>query len=505
MSLPESQQRELDELVSAVVDDQLPAEQAARLQHLLRDDAAAQQYYALAMSLHASLFNYAAEAVQATDGVERIDDPAAAGALLSPWHAAAQRVFQFVTRPTPFSLSAAAALIGVLLASMALIMMPSQETSRRRIAGESESLPLVARLTGMHEAKWSDGQTGKTLGAHLAAGHRLQLQAGFAEITFRAGAVVTLEGPCELTLSDAQTAELRRGKLAARVEEPATGFTIGTPATVVVDRGTEFGVLVESDGTTGVHVFQGKVELQSRGGNPTHFLTVGLSARALPDGSVTSTASNLRRQFVRQLPHFGQETSDEFVAYQVSLGAVGTQDFGGSFGLDFVVLRPIEVTRLGAFDSGADGLARTITSELWLRNDAGTPDNPADDRGREILAAQQFTAETPGGLAGSHRLLTLPQPLLLEPGAYTIVAHGYGSGELAANEPHNPALAPLKRRSDGRGAIAFVGASRWGTAGAFPGAVDQLHNPQQYAAGTFAYRVLDDPKNQRSSPNNPRP
>ncbi len=56
-----------------------------------------------------------------------------------------------------------------------------------------------------------------------------------------------------------------RGKLRATVPPQAVGFTIGSPNLDVVDLGTEFGLQVEAEGKTEVHVFKGKVELHNPG------------------------------------------------------------------------------------------------------------------------------------------------------------------------------------------------------------------------------------------------
>ena len=44
------------------------------------------------------------------------------------------------------------------------------------------------------------------------------------------------------------------------------------------------------------------------------------------------------------------------IAYQVPAGTVGQQAFNGPLGMDFNVVQPVVVTRLGVFDSGVGGL-----------------------------------------------------------------------------------------------------------------------------------------------------
>ena len=74
------------------------------------------------------------------------------------------------------------------------------------------------------------------------------------------------------------------------------------------------------------------------------------------------------------------------MAYGNLPGAGGSFGFPGPWGHDFVVHSNINITQLGVFDSGADGLKRTLTAELWSRDgDTGvelaeltfTPSDPA--------------------------------------------------------------------------------------------------------------------------------
>ena len=167
----------------------------------------------------------------------------------------------------------------------------------------------------------------------------------------------------------------------------------------------------------------------------------------------------------------------DVLAYGNLTGATGTATFNFSFGHDFVVNVPVSVTHLGVFDSGADGLKRTITAELWSRN---------GNTGTE-LEQLRFTATDPGTLVGSNRIKPLPVPLLLSPGDYSMVAHGFGSGEPAGHESLGGPGASFKTLDDGGGAISFVGESRLGTSpGQFPN-LPGSGSVNFYSAGTFQF------------------
>ena len=176
-------------------------------------------------------------------------------------------------------------------------------------------------------------------------------------------------------------------------------------------------------------------------------------------------------------------------AYQIPTATVGTQSYAGALGMDFEVVRPVQVTELGCFDSGANGLSRSITVVLWSRDSNGTPASTADDLAGTVRSSLVFTAASPGTLVGSQRFKTLASPLSLVPGSYTIVAYNYG-----ATEPNGNSLAFNGGTQDGGGALRFVGSSRYGvtapppsTAASWPGTPDS-GPAAQYAAGTFRFR-----------------
>ena len=183
---------------------------------------------------------------------------------------------------------------------------------------------------------------------------------------------------------------------------------------------------------------------------------------------------------------FGQGST---VAAEVAAGTVGNQSYSGALGMDFDVLRPVQVTDLMCFDSGSNGLSRTITVVLWSRDSKGTRLIPGDDTQGAVLASLAFSAAAPGTLAGGQRVKPLPAPVTLPPGSYTIVAYNFGSGE-----PNGNSNAFAAGAHTGDGAIEFVGTSRYGgasapasPAGSWPATPDG--GPAvRYAAGSFVFR-----------------
>ncbi len=171
--------------------------------------------------------------------------------------------------------------------------------------------------------------------------------------------------------------------------------------------------------------------------------------------------------------------AERIIAYAVDAGSVGNQDFSGSLGMDFEVVNPILVTRLGVFDDGSDGLQRDLVAYLYDRSDPTAP---------VLLATLTFTSDDPGDLVGGSRFKDLQEPVRLEAGFQgTIVAENYGEGETLRNAGGNPALRAWTL-NDGNGSIRFVGASRYGTQGEYP-FTDDGGPADRYAAGTFEYET----------------
>jgi hypothetical protein len=119
----------------------------------------------------------------------------------------------------------------------------------------------AARISGLAECLWQGAARGARVGSPLPAGVS-RLEAGVVEFVFAGGARVRIEGPAEFAPRSGMQIQLTRGRLMAYVPERAHGFTVITPSAEVVDLGTEFGVEVDGEGATDLHVIRGRVELK---------------------------------------------------------------------------------------------------------------------------------------------------------------------------------------------------------------------------------------------------
>jgi len=273
---------ELLKLIWRVLDDTASAEEVAQLKAELDSNADARRLFrrcaAMASQMEVDLRSFTPAS-----------DAHAAEAASAEAHAAV-----VVARPNRFRLSVPGAIAAALIFAAGLLtLLLSQQPNDPAdgVVQSSADEQSVATLTNVQNARWS-GDTGKSapqLGATLEPG-RLRLAAGAAEIMLRTTASVTLHGPADLEIIDANRCRLHSGRITARVPESAIGFTVQTPTLTVVDLGTRFGIDVAETGTTDVTVFEGRVEVRSNAAldaSPTP-LSAGQGRRWAADGRTSA-------------------------------------------------------------------------------------------------------------------------------------------------------------------------------------------------------------------------
>jgi hypothetical protein len=119
--------------------------------------------------------------------------------------------------------------------------------------------PVVASIADMMNGQW-DTLTPMQTGDDIRTEH-YSLRAGFVKLAYDSGANVVIEAPAEFTPLSTNKILLHKGKVFAHVPGNAIGFTIDTPGSSIIDLGTEFGVYVNEQNSSQVHVAQGKVNL----------------------------------------------------------------------------------------------------------------------------------------------------------------------------------------------------------------------------------------------------
>ena len=269
MNLDDGQILEINELCSALADGVATQAQRTRLGDLLRHSEAARRYYVRLGNQSASLHLYAGE-MQA-------DDASGPRFVRGPWW----------RRPS---------LLGPMLAAAAIVVVSLYwRIGARRSAGEPRAVvDMVARLTGAKDAQWARGSA-LAPGSVLRKGQRVELESGYAEITFDSGARVVLEGAAALDIVSAWDAALQRGTLKADVPPEAIGFRISNRFVDVMDLGTEFTLIATEGAGAELLVNKGEVEAAPRGGETETILLRENEARRFAASGISEVTDRERK------------------------------------------------------------------------------------------------------------------------------------------------------------------------------------------------------------------
>lgn len=309
--------REFYEALSALCEGVASGEQLALLEASLREDAALRDLYLTYLEVHAQLqWRQPQEALDAVGIAEqsgmpilpagRTAEPSVAPQSGSAW----RRFVTVVNQPRVFALTFATSfLFGGLMLLGLLRIDTTASTKYFTPPASSEAAP--SRLVGAWNCVWREPAQGNEE-------HWWELESGLAQLRFASGAEVLLEGPARFRVDSAASGTLEFGRLAARVPPRGRGFSVQTPQVKVTDLGTEFGVGVDRDGVTEVHVFSGEVATEWRDGRaePPRSLSENQAVRFVSTTRESRALAADAGRFVRQLPLSSPETlpiSPEYV------------------------------------------------------------------------------------------------------------------------------------------------------------------------------------------------
>jgi len=234
-----SHENELDELLAAFIDDELSAEQRARLAELVQSDPTARARYLDHCGMHAALaweHGVLGEMSFPTENVVPV----------SFWSRHGRRL----------------AIAATIALSIGLIWQAALPTVRRNAWLAGPTVGFVERSAG--------GElTVENLSLSLQAGDALRsgeysLKGGLINLQFENGVEVVVEAPARFRVASSEKLVLHTGRLSANVPPAGKGFIVQTPSADVIDHGTEFGVEVTEGIGSEIHVFQGEVEVKSR-------------------------------------------------------------------------------------------------------------------------------------------------------------------------------------------------------------------------------------------------
>ena len=257
------------ERIGELIEGTLLPEAITDLQETLRTDASARRLYLQATMLETDLewtkrersypWDVTPPPAVSTSSVSLASTPRAPGLHI--------RLGHWLT-PQLVGWTASIVLVGYFVAVIGLLAWDRirRADDHEQRAGVARS-DAFARLTRADDASWN--RLPSALAEDESKQQTLQVRSGLAELKFADGASVIVQGPAEFEVCSPSRGFLRRGKLVARVPSRAIGFTVATPAAEVVDLGTEFGVEVDEQKRTDVHVIRGKVQLLPAGATPS--------------------------------------------------------------------------------------------------------------------------------------------------------------------------------------------------------------------------------------------
>ncbi len=220
----------------------------------------------------------------------------------------------------------------------------------------------MATLVSTVDAIWDDQGPTLSPGKEVPSGS-ITLRSGLAQLRFHNGATVILRGPATFEPIDLDRGRLHNGQLVAHCPPGSEGFSILTHSSRIVDLGTEFGVTVEDDHRTQVHVFQGRViaALPGTDNSEAQRIETGQTVRIdATTNTIERLASNdvhYTRQMVRTL-----DLAD-IVAGGDGRGArtdAGIDPVRGT-----IVTRPVPLSD-DAWNREGDGLFRPVTGSRYI-------------------------------------------------------------------------------------------------------------------------------------------
>ncbi|MEM7473974.1 MAG: FecR domain-containing protein [Planctomycetota bacterium] len=257
---------ELHELISGLLDDEVTAAQMDALSQLTEKNESAAQLAADLISQHRLL------------GVlhQLFDESALCDSVMQKIDSAESQVTDQIVATLPATPpSSFGAICNYVVAAMLLVMVAwwfSQSRSDSSIPRQPAAIAtliLDVACVWQQDASFREGQR--------LSPQNLNLRSGTAVLRFDGGAELVMTGKSSLELVSGGRASLNYGNIVVRADVGPDGFALDTPASPLVDLGTEFAVKVEQTGATELHVLDGEVEY--RDGSSANVLGAGAAIR----------------------------------------------------------------------------------------------------------------------------------------------------------------------------------------------------------------------------------
>jgi hypothetical protein len=166
---------------------------------------------------------------------------------------------------------ALAATIVVCLFLAGRLLMESKSTQAIAQLDSSDGVP-AAMIIEEHNTIWERTEWTQDVSKPLVPGW-LKLKSGRALIDLLSGTTIAVQGPLELGLNSGNRAHLKSGRLVVVGTSRAHDFTLTTDNLTLLSRSANFGLSVNSDNQTELHVFEGRVSVSHSQSQPEKEVT----------------------------------------------------------------------------------------------------------------------------------------------------------------------------------------------------------------------------------------
>lgn len=194
----------------------------------------------------------------------------------------------------------------------------------------------------------------------------LEVKSGVVQLAIGPYVEACVEGPAKVKLlAHKGKLELLQGSVFLQISPGGRGFEVHTPAGIIRNIGTKFGVLALADGSVQTHVTSGVVEIERKPGEARQRVTAGNGATWKAAGPI-KTHRNAAERFVQSLPWDEVLFQDDFSEGHGSRLADKPADAGGPWKVE-MELNPTTLTN-GKLDTSKG--PRTLVAKF--RDDPST-------------------------------------------------------------------------------------------------------------------------------------
>jgi len=310
--------KRLTELLGLVHEVGLEDSQAAELEEILTNDPESLAYYIEAIDLISMLHRKQGIVVDKPFSIPSTPQPTAIPKHYSWWAAAisASLVIGALIGPTWHAAKGSSKKEGA-------IAIPTNRVYRE-----------IATLSFATGCRWATDEESRYEGQRLNS-ETLRLESGVVVIHFDCDVQLVLEGPAQLQLVSVDRAVLGYGNVVFSSDSDIDSFTLETPFSKILDKGTEYGLSVDRSGKVSeVHVFDGQViwkpsEQKSIDSNRQLIQIDAGNARRFTDPISIETIELASNRFVRE-PVVQFELADSAVT--VESFAYDTEPLAGKNG-----------------------------------------------------------------------------------------------------------------------------------------------------------------------------